>query len=68
MIGRRAEEVLNRAVRFAFERSHEYFTLEHVLLSMLEDSNILDIISACGGSYLDLQKDLSDNSSKSLSR
>ena len=60
MIGRRAEEVLNRAVRFAFERSHEYFTLEHVLLSMLEDSNILDIISACGGSYLDLQKDLED--------
>ncbi len=60
MIGRRAEEVLNGAVRLAFERQHEYFTLEHVLLSLLEESDILDILQACNVSYLDLQKALEE--------
>ena len=31
MIGRKAEAVLNLAVRYAVDREHEYFTLEHVL-------------------------------------
>jgi ATP-dependent Clp protease ATP-binding subunit ClpA len=49
MIGKRAEQVLNRAVGFAYERQHEYFTLEHVLLSLLEDESIKEVIEACGG-------------------
>lgn len=60
MISKEAEEVLNRAVRYAFERQHEYFTLEHVLLSLLEEASILEIIQACGGSYLDLKKELEE--------
>jgi len=58
MIGSRAEEVLNRAVRFAFERKHEYFTLEHVLLSLMEETEILEVIQACGGSYIEIKKEL----------
>lgn len=50
MIGRKAEIVLNRAVRYAFEQEHEYFTLEHVLWSLLGDSKIVETIQACGGS------------------
>jgi ATP-dependent Clp protease ATP-binding subunit ClpA len=60
MIGRRSEEVLNRAVRYAFDRRHEYFTLEHVLLSLLEESDILEIIQECGGSYTVLKKQLEE--------
>ncbi len=58
MIGKEAEEVLNRAVRFAFERRHEYFTLEHVLLSLLEEAGIEDILKACGGRVETLRAEL----------
>ena len=58
MIGRKTEQVLNRAVTYAFERQHEYFTLEHVLLSLLEDSRIREIIEACGGDAASLRGEL----------
>lgn len=60
MIGRKAEEVLNRAFRFAIEQNHEYFTLEHVLLSLLEDPEILEVIRAVGGSYTEMKSKLED--------
>ncbi len=66
MIGRRAEEVLNRAVRFAYERQHEYFTLEHILLSLLEEPEILEVLQACNVSYLDVQKELETYLSKEI--
>ncbi len=49
MIGRQAESVLNRAVRFAVEQDHEYFTLEHVLLSLLSETPVAEAFEACGG-------------------
>lgn len=60
MIGRKAEEVLNRAVQLAFEKQHEYFTLEHVLLSLLEEPEILDAIDACGANEEELHKKVED--------
>lgn len=53
MIGKKAEEVLNRAVRYAFDRKHEYFTLEHVLLSLTEEAEISQVLAECGA---DLEK------------
>jgi len=58
MISKKTEEVLNRAVRYAFERRQEYFTLEHVLLSLLDEPEVLEVIQACGGSYTEIIKDL----------
>lgn len=58
MIGRKAETLLNHAVRYAIEHGHEYFTLEHVLWSLLGDHGIKDIISACSGNPLILRKAL----------
>ncbi|MDR3608234.1 MAG: Clp protease N-terminal domain-containing protein, partial [Oligoflexia bacterium] len=49
MIGRKAEAVLNRAVRYAVEHEHEYFTLEHVLWSLLAERQVSEAIEACGG-------------------
>ena len=66
MIGPEAEDVLNRAVRYAFEQHHEYFTLEHVLLSLLEEAEILDTVQACGASYIDLKRDLEDHLEKEV--
>ena len=58
MIGRRAETVLNRAVRYAVEQEHEYFTLEHVLWSLLSDSKISETISATGGNPVLIRQEL----------
>src|SRR6185312_11826683 len=58
MIGRKAEVVLNRAVRFAVEHEHEYFTLEHVLWSLLADSQIHEVIRACGGDPVEIRAEL----------
>ena len=58
MIGRKAEAVLNRAVHYAVEHEHEYFTVEHVLWSLLKDANTADVIRAVGGQVTTLLADL----------
>jgi ATP-dependent Clp protease ATP-binding subunit ClpA len=58
MIGKRAELVMNRAITHAVSQSHEYFTLEHVLWSLLEESDIGETIRACGGDPIGLRADL----------
>lgn len=58
MISRRAEEVLNRAGRYAFEKRHEYCTLEHVLWSLLEESEIAEVVDACGADADELRHEL----------
>jgi ATP-dependent Clp protease ATP-binding subunit ClpA len=58
MIGKRAELVMNRAIQHAFERSHEYFTLEHVLWSLLEETDIAETVRACGGDPIGLRAEL----------
>jgi ATP-dependent Clp protease ATP-binding subunit ClpA len=58
MIGRKAEAILNRAVRYAVEQEHEYFTLEHVLWSLLSDAQINEAIAASGGDSFQMKKEL----------
>ena len=41
------EETLHRALNEANERSHEYATLEHLLLSLLSDPEALAVLRAC---------------------
>ncbi|HRK02359.1 MAG TPA: Clp protease N-terminal domain-containing protein, partial [Oligoflexia bacterium] len=58
MISRQSEEVLNRAGRYAFEKRHEYCTLEHVLWSLLQEDDIVEIIEACAVNSDDLRQEL----------
>ncbi len=58
MIGRKAEAVLNRSVRFAIENEHEYFTLEHVLWSLLDESEVVETLEACSGDPTQMKRDL----------
>jgi ATP-dependent Clp protease ATP-binding subunit ClpA len=41
------EEALHRALEYANEHSHEYATLEHLLLSLLDDGDASAVLRAC---------------------
>lgn len=58
MIGKRAEVVMNRAIGHAVLHSHEYFTLEHVLWSLLEEADIAETVRACGGDPVGLRSEI----------
>ncbi len=47
MIGKRAEEVLNRALSVAVERKHEFLTVEHVFRALLNVSEIRQVLESC---------------------
>ncbi len=50
------QATIRRAVDDVRERRHEYLTLEHLLLAMLDDDSALRIIRHCGGDVGDLRK------------
>ncbi|HCU25232.1 MAG TPA: ATP-dependent Clp protease ATP-binding subunit ClpA, partial [Deltaproteobacteria bacterium] len=58
MISQELQKTLNYAYSEARKRRHDYLTLEHVLFALLQDSTIIKIIHACGGSVQKLLKDL----------
>lgn len=41
------EETLHRAIRFAKDRKHEYVTLEHLLLALIDDKDAAEVMQAC---------------------
>ena len=44
---RNLEETLHRAVALATARKHEYATLEHLLLSLIDDEDASSVLTAC---------------------
>ena len=44
---RNLEETLHRAVAYANQRRHEYATLEHLLLSLIDDQEAAGVMRAC---------------------
>ncbi len=42
------ESTLHNALRHAAERAHEYATLEHLLLALVDDSDAARVMQACG--------------------
>ena len=57
---RNLEQSLHRALGIANERRHEYATLEHLLLSLLEDSDAAAVLRACSVDLEILRKQLVD--------
>ena len=49
------EDVLQRALGYASERSHEYITLEHLLLALLDDRDASAVMRACDVDLDDLR-------------
>ncbi|MHB8886000.1 MAG: ATP-dependent Clp protease ATP-binding subunit ClpA [Methylovirgula sp.] len=57
---RNLEQTLHRALAVANERHHEYATLEHLLLSLTEDSDAAAVLRACSVDLELLRKNLRD--------
>ena len=48
MLSRNLEKSLHRALALASDRSHEYATLEHLLMALTEDQDAVAVLRACG--------------------
>ena len=55
---RNLEETLHRAVAFANQRKHEYATLEHLLLALIDDQDAAAVMNACDVDMAALKKSL----------
>lgn len=60
MISRELEVTLNLAFKTARERRHEFMTVEHLLLALLDDASAIAVLKACGANIVSLREDLSE--------
>ncbi len=61
------EDSLHRAIEYANERHHEYATLEHLLLSLVDDRDAASVMRACNVDIERLRTKLTDFLDKELS-
>lgn len=58
MLNKQLEDTLNSAFKHAREKHHEFMTVEHLLLAMLDNEEALEVLLACGADVNDLSKAL----------
>lgn len=56
----RLEIIINSAVIKANELKHEYLTLEVIFQSMLQDHEVRDLLTECGGDIVAIEKELTN--------
>ncbi|HEY3778135.1 MAG TPA: ATP-dependent Clp protease ATP-binding subunit ClpA [Rhizomicrobium sp.] len=57
-LSRSLEQVLHRAIKLASDRHHEYATLEHLLLALLDDTDAAQVMKACNVDLDSLRRSL----------
>lgn len=67
MLSKNLELSLNRALTIAHKCSHEYATLEHLLLGLTEDPDACEVLNGCGASIPELCNNLKKFLSTELS-
>src|SRR3569832_335320 len=63
------EKTLHNALQNAADRAHEYATLEHLLLALIEDPDAAEVMGACGvdlGELADVVRQYLDQEYQSL--
>ena len=60
MIAQELEVSLHMAFMEARQKRHEYITVEHLLLSLLDNPSAAEVLRACGANMDDLRRQLSD--------
>ena len=58
MLSKELEQSLNSAFKHAHDKRHEYITVEHLLLAMLDNSSAVEVLKACGGNVEQLRREL----------
>ncbi|MDH5517800.1 MAG: ATP-dependent Clp protease ATP-binding subunit ClpA [Gammaproteobacteria bacterium] len=58
MLSKELEESLNQAFKEAREKRHEFITVEHLLLALLDNSSANNVLKACGVNFDSLRGDL----------
>ena len=66
MLSRNLEQTLHRALGLASERKHEYATLEHLLLSLVDDSDAASVFRACAVDCERLRREVTEFLDKDL--
>ena len=60
------EKAIHQALTYANERHHEYATLEHLLLALIEDPDAAAVMGACNVDLEQLRRTVSDYVDKEL--
>jgi len=60
MLSKELEQTLSQAFSYARKRSHEFLTVEHLLLALLENGQALAVLTACDADITLLRQELSD--------
>ena len=60
MLSKELEKALNESFKQARSQRHEYITVEHLLLALLEDSAALRVLNACQADIEALRGDLNE--------
>ncbi|MGB5446951.1 MAG: ATP-dependent Clp protease ATP-binding subunit ClpA [Psychromonas sp.] len=58
MLDKALENSLDLAFRIAFEKSHEFMTVEHLLLALLENDEIKTLLTACSVDIVSLHLEI----------
>ncbi|CAM4118197.1 ATP-dependent Clp protease ATP-binding subunit ClpA [Vreelandella rituensis] len=60
MLSKELEMTLNTAFTVARSKRHEFMTVEHLLLALLDNASAADVLKACGANLDKLRSDLQD--------
>lgn len=60
MLDKELEYTLNVAFKDARNKRHEFVTVEHLLLALLDNSSALDVLKACGANVIRLRTNLTE--------
>ena len=60
MLSSELEFCLHEALRSARDEQHEFITVEHLLLALLDSPEVVGILRACGGNLERLRRELAD--------
>lgn len=60
MLSKELEATLNNAFKGARSKRHEFMTVEHLLLALVDNESAASVLRACGADLSGLRKDLAD--------
>ena len=68
MLSSELEYCLNEAFQKAREAQHEFITVEHLLLALLDTPQVIEILNSCGADIAQLRRDLMEFVTESTPR